>query len=518
MVYRVLGRYVLFEVLLLLVLFGLALYLFTYQLRMVSATYDEAFSYVANGEYVIKHLRWDRPYTTLHPPLFYYLHGWSALTFPTQDPGERLLIARLSLLPIYIVFGLLIFALLRAWYGRLAGFSGLVLYLFNPEILAHARLVTPDHPLALAIFLALITLYKALTTSRLLWWVAFGGALGASLLIKYSALLLIPLTIVLTSSFALWNRSSYRKTAAGLGMALLIALSIVHAGYLFKETALFPAKFESTPLKRIARTSFAPLVFMIIPRAYLAGVDLQLHESQKGVWWGFFNGNYYTNGLWYYYPVVFLIKTPLPLLTLIILAVVILILKKTSGDRIITYGIAITIFWFFLYFMFFNRLIIGLRYLLMIYPLLFVLVARVVVVPIAEKKHRYMYRTFLIILFSWYMAGTVRIAPFYLAFTNELTGGPKDAWKYLADSSLDWNQDREFFTQYLRRHPEVTAVNPRRPTAGIIAVNVNEMNLYYYRDYQWLRRLQKDPVDWVGYTWLIFDITDTDILSTGPRS
>lgn len=128
--------------------------------------------------------------------------------------------------------------------------------------------------------------------------------------------------------------------------------------------------------------------------------------------------------------------------------------------------------------------------------------------PVKFNKPYYILLAILIIL---YIFQTIKISPHYLAFANEFIGGPKNAYKYFADSNLDWNQNTLLFERYYQSHPEIVAVNPRKPIAGRIAVNVNEMNLYYYHQYQWLRDLKKDPTDNVGYTWLIFDIKPEEI-------
>ena len=46
-----------------------------------------------------------------------------------------------------------------------------------------------------------------------------------------------------------------------------------------------------------------------------------------------------------------------------------------------------------------------------------------------------------LILSLWYLASSALIHPHYLAYFNELIGGPKNGYKYLTDSNLDWGQD-----------------------------------------------------------------------------
>ena len=236
-----------------------------------------------------------------------------------------------------------------------------------------------------------------------------------------------------------------------------------------------------------------------------------MYESSKGYWWGYFNGNYYQSGLWYFFPAVFTIKTPIPLIIFILIFLILTILKKVKSRSFIAILISVSIAWFFLYFMFLNKLIIGLRYLLMVFPLFILLISPVFNFSPKNKFINYCYKFLIILLLGWYVWGIVSIRPFYLAFANETIGGPKNLWRYVADSSLDWNQDQNFFNEYKIKHPELTAINPINPVAGKIAMNVNHMSLYYFYQTQWLRDLHKDPIDEIGYTWLIFQVSPEEL-------
>jgi hypothetical protein len=46
----------------------------------------------------------------------------------------------------------------------------------------------------------------------------------------------------------------------------------------------------------------------------------------------------------------------------------------------------------------------------------------------------------------------VRIHPHYLAYINELGGGPSRGWRYLVDSNLDWGQDLKGLKRWTDEH------------------------------------------------------------------
>ena len=44
-------------------------------------------------------------------------------------------------------------------------------------------------------------------------------------------------------------------------------------------------------------------------------------------------------------------------------------------------------------------------------------------------------------LSAWYGLSVGRVHPHYLAYFNEIAGGPEGGYRYLVDSNLDWGQD-----------------------------------------------------------------------------
>jgi len=99
---------------------------------------------------------------------------------------------------------------------------------------------------------------------------------------------------------------------------------------------------------------------------------------------------------------------------------------------------------------------IGYRHLLPILPFLFVFIA----VQISNLKSQISNRCHLVrlrvspcllvlILLAWYTISTIRIFPHYLAYFNELAGGPANGYRSLVDSNLDWGQTWKELKAYL---------------------------------------------------------------------
>src|ERR1019366_5099485 len=56
------------------------------------------------------------------------------------------------------------------------------------------------------------------------------------------------------------------------------------------------------------------------------------------------------------------------------------------------------------------------------------------------------------ILVAWHAAESALVAPSYIAYFNELAGGPSGGYLHLVDSSLDWGQDLPGLKAWLERN------------------------------------------------------------------
>ena len=98
--------------------------------------------------------------------------------------------------------------------------------------------------------------------------------------------------------------------------------------------------------------------------------------------------------------------------------------------------------------------------------------------------------------------------PFYLSYFNELVWDRKYAYKYLADSNVDWRQGKYYLDAYLSAHPNAVYM-PDQPRSGTIIVPVNFL-VGTARDssqlYKWLRD-NFQPTDTIAYEYLVFNIS-----------
>ena len=148
-------------------------------------------------------------------------------------PDRVLFWARLPMILIAALLGLAIYLWARQMLGEAAALGALLLFAFDPVILAHSYLVTTDVGLAaftVLFFMGLWNYCKRPAARYILWC---GMALGAALASKYSAVLLAPVALALLVA---------ARGRRGVGPFLAIcavAFGVVEAAFLLHSPALY---------------------------------------------------------------------------------------------------------------------------------------------------------------------------------------------------------------------------------------------------------------------------------------
>lgn len=341
--------------------------------------------------------------------------------------------------------------------SHVAGLITLLFLLFDPNILAHSRLVTTDLGLAAAAVLAGYTLWRALvrpTWGRIL---LAGSALGLLLNTKFTALLFLPFfgIVILLGLMRMWRaRPSHNERDVWKGVAMLVflypvmAMLVLWAGH----------GFQTGPL-RVALPIVGDPGGVSIPLSnyldQLFDIGNRLQVSTPS----FLLGRYADSGWWYYFPIAFLVKTPLPTLALLAWSILYI------GRRMVRQGGSTAHIWFDLaallipaigYFAIAltTDINLGYRHLLPILPFLYVFIGVSVgqVVSQTRGKSPNLAAKVLLLLLGWLAAVSLWIYPHYLAFFNMLAGGPDNGWRALVDSNIDWGQDLGRLAEWIREN------------------------------------------------------------------
>jgi len=82
-------------------------------------------------------------------------YGWllaNQWLFSSNDAQKLFFLAKIPMVALGSLLGLVVFCWTRELYGLPAAFAALVIYVFDPNILAHSAVVHTDIPFALALF------------------------------------------------------------------------------------------------------------------------------------------------------------------------------------------------------------------------------------------------------------------------------------------------------------------------------------------------------------------------------
>ncbi|MDL4817558.1 phospholipid carrier-dependent glycosyltransferase [Actinomadura opuntiae] len=354
-----------------------------------------------------------------------------------NDPGRVMLAARLPMIVLTLLFGLVVFAFARDLAGAAGGLLALGLYAFSPDVIAHGSLATLDVPAAGFVLTSVWLLWRARDRPWPYLPLA-GAALGAALATKMSTLAAVPVLLALAAVPA-W--SAYRRDGAGTaGKAILraaaaaagvavIAVAVVWASYLAVDPRLrwtTPPEVPAIGGLRGLATDALPF-----PRPYRDGLRVQF-GFEDATWTGFLFGRHYQGSLWYYLPAALLVKTPLGMLALWLAGAAAMVSVRrlrpaapyVLAPTAVLLGAAMA-----------GSRDLGVRYAIFVPILLAVAAGCAAAVrwrwaPVAAAG---------LVLFA--AVSSVRTFPYYLPYSNEAFGGPSKTHLRLHDSNVDWGQD-----------------------------------------------------------------------------
>ena len=467
--------------------------------RVFSATLDEPIHLASGYEWFTGSYKVD----VTHPPLSRILFALPLRLAGYPPPAEAHMIDRGNQLLYYgdhyertlalgrmgnLVLLIAAIVVVAVWARRLFGDAvaiiAVALFTNIPAILGHAGLMTTDLAVAAMLPLVLYALEKANG-------VFLGIAIGLGVLSKLSFLIYFPVCALV---MIVLRRPRLRAIAIALPIAFLVAW----AGYRFdfqrpvdvlKEA---PDFFEAANLPRSLAN--VPLPAPSLP---IGIAQVRLHDQSGHT--AFLLGRQSRTGWWYYFPVVFFFKTPLPFLILLLIG---LFDRRALVFALIALAIMVAAMT--------ASLNIGLRHILPIYAPLSIVAALGVV---------RLRRAFATVLLAWLVIGVAIEHPDYMAWFNELAR-PNPA-HVAVDSNLDWGQDilrlgrvvRERRIDHLHfafnnctrldRHGiRADWLPPRQKVSGWIAVGENWTA--FTDEYDWLEMYK--PAQRVGKSIRLYNI------------
>lgn len=343
--------------------------------------------------------------------------------------------------------GVLVFRWAKSLSNVNGGLLALTAWAFNPLALAYGHLIITDPGIALMLPLAVWMFSRFLESPRPRTAVPAGLAFGGALLTKYTAIILLPIfgLLAVVAWWRLWRPTrevSARRIFVNLCLFVVVAWGTVLLLYLPHWSP--PPALPVEDAHRLGVPAwFISLRWFLIPRDFFKGFTIMLvhvfggHDS-------YLLGHWSETGWWYYYPVAILVKTPVALLLLLASAVVMALRRMRQCSFAETTALmaaavylacAIT-----------SRANIGIRHVLPIYPLL------AVVAGIEYGRAKLPTRFAGWFLAAWLAVAAVAARSDYLAYFNELVGGPANGQNYLLDSNFDWGQGGKRLKEWMEKN------------------------------------------------------------------
>jgi 4-amino-4-deoxy-L-arabinose transferase-like glycosyltransferase len=318
------------------------------------------------------------------------------------------------------------------WLGLVA--AGLVSV--TPECLAHSAIAGSDMPFTAAALLSLGLLARYVERPSPGRWLAVGLAIGLAWAMRHSGLMLIVLASGAHGIISLLRRDAepWLDRVAGSLLATigltLVAFLVLWAGDGFEAPTLREVGERITTLAIPRRVGPIEVEGWRVPASALSVLKQVRHQAQGHE--AYFCGAYGTKGWPTYFPVAFLLKTPVALLVLLVVAAV-RVRPRGAWDAIAL--ACLGLLWLMLVR---NKVNIGLRYALLTYPLAATFVARLFAPAMLRDR---VWGPITLAAAGWLLATSAACHPRYLSYFNEIGGGPRQGWLYLADSNVDWGQD-----------------------------------------------------------------------------
>ena len=404
---------------------------------------------------------------------------WLQFDFASQflyqagnNPDQILLFARIPMILLFIFLAWFVFFWTKKLFGNKTALLSLFFIALSPTFLAHGRLVTTDIGAALGTVLATYFWLKFLKKPSWENVLLTSFILGISLLFKFSLLLLIPFLLITTLFYVWVYKKPFLKYVALSALIGLIALIFIiwpiYQAHSFNYPVQQQLKDTAFRLDSASAPEFLikPLLWMSgqpILRSlshYFTGIVMTVSRAGGGNT-TFYMGQISAEAWRSYFPMVYLIKIPLPFHILTLLALIWflisifrkknIVIRKWLSEHFTEFAMIIflVIYWTT---SIRGNLNIGVRHLLPVFPFTIILVSRATVLWLKKPAFLKIKHIFVGILLLWQIVAVILIYPHFLAYFNELVGGPANGYKYVTDSNLDWGQDLRRLTDFVEKN------------------------------------------------------------------
>jgi hypothetical protein len=415
--------------------------------------------------------------------------GWDFIYNLGNNADSIIFWARLPILLLMVSFGGWLYWFVRKHWGTGVALLALAFYAFSPNFLGHGALVTTDLGISVFMFLAIVAFarYIKLPTTANLFLLSLGLFLAN--VAKFSAVLLYPFLGLVTLAVVWatptpkrWIKRFWLYTGGYIAACFLslIWIWIFYAPHVINmpssvQIRLIQGSLTDPNMHLVVKilTAMSPSPIFKPLAQFGLGIAMVFGRVAGGNT-TYFNGMVTNQSFHGYFPEIFVFKTQVALLILMLAATLFGVVRAygkpgssmhTRFTRLArslrTHILEWTLGGFAAFYFAVavaGNLNLGIRHIMPVYLPIFVLVA-LATVKLMRAAARTQWRNVavvgLTVLMAWYALATVLAAPNFISYFNELIGGPANAYKYFTDSGVDWGQDLKRLQMYVIAHPEI---------------------------------------------------------------
>ncbi len=380
-----------------------------------------------------------------------------------NDANAMLFRVRMAASFFTLLLALLVFLAAQEMFGTGAAFIALGVLVFDPNLLAHGAVLGTDAGLSCFMFASVYAFYRYMKVPSAWRLVVVGVATGLALTAKHTGILVFPMLFLLAICEVLRRSGdaensipvSAGKRAKQLAIALVaisaISVTILWASYGFRYQARADGRQVNPPFAEFVQGLSRPhdirllqtvARFHLLPESYIYGLaDVRIMSDFYA---SFLLGTVYPHGVWFYFPVAFAIKSSLSFLILFLVAIWAIAARRFTAWREILFLTIPPVFHLIIAMS--SGMNIGVRHILPMYLFFYVLIGGASWILIQNNRR---WITVIVALLVFQAISTSRSYPAYLAYANELWGGPSQVHNLLSDSNSDWGQQLKDVKHYL---------------------------------------------------------------------
>lgn len=404
-------------------------------------------------------------------------------------------------------------------YGNYAGLFAMLLMTLCPNNLANVTLVTTDSYSVLFLLATMYSLWKFCKHKTFGYFLLFTTLMALSQLVKQSLFHLYIIAPLVLAFYYFTNRPVIKALTVlkYLSIFLLVNWFIINVGYYFYGTNQRIGDYHfMSNLFNSVQNIFPAWLPVPLPGPFVYGLDMAKYYDQIG---GGFDGvssfgkvtilgqSATGTGIWYYYFVSIFFKTPITYFILLFWAIIKLI-RSSKPNKLITNELFLLfpVIYYLVILSFFYKTQCGLRHLIFIYPLLFIIASSVVLFA-----KEFLPKLVLGILSVFLIVSVFLYHDNYYAYTNEFIPDKKTAFSYVGAGNLEFFQANNFYKDYIKMHPDVNNVSVQ-PHTGTFLINTEDyLDIWNRKKFTWISGIK--PFATVNYSGLLIKVTDDDLHS-----